>query len=214
MTSATLKPIPTSWGGVRFRSRLEARWAVFFDFLHIPWEYEPQGFDIGDGQAYLPDFILGMGQLIWAEVKPSVSADPDGVARWRKFLSLQPLGTDGYLLTSMTGSPDQEFINGSSSGDGWSHEVESPWSCCPDRYHFRLCARGALGGCQECGETIPCSSCEGSGMHKGGPVRCYCCDPYGSGRVPASTKPWDFDKRIGAAYDLARSCRFGTGAPA
>ena len=51
-----LKPIETYYNGYRFRSRLEARWAVFFDALGVKWEYEPEGFDLGGGIYYLPDF--------------------------------------------------------------------------------------------------------------------------------------------------------------
>lgn len=50
--------IPTEYNGYLFRSRLEARWAVFFDALGIRYEYEPEGFDLGDGVWYLPDFYL------------------------------------------------------------------------------------------------------------------------------------------------------------
>ena len=53
-----LKPIETEYKGYRFRSRLEARWAVFFDTSGVKWEYEPEGFDLGDGIKYLPDFRL------------------------------------------------------------------------------------------------------------------------------------------------------------
>lgn len=49
--------IETTYAGCRFRSRLEARWAVFLDRLDIQWEYEPQGYEF-DGQRYLPDFHL------------------------------------------------------------------------------------------------------------------------------------------------------------
>ena len=52
-----IKPIETRYKGYRFRSRLEARWAVFFDAAHIKWIYESQGFVIG-GKPYLPDFHL------------------------------------------------------------------------------------------------------------------------------------------------------------
>ena len=58
--------IPTKYRGCRFRSRLEARWAVLFDQIGIGWLYEPQGFSIG-GQRYLPDFLLECGT--WVEVK-------------------------------------------------------------------------------------------------------------------------------------------------
>ena len=65
-----IKAIETHYNGYRFRSRLEARWAVFFDTLGISYEYEPEGFDLGDGLYYLPDFWLPV-QKYWIEVKGS-----------------------------------------------------------------------------------------------------------------------------------------------
>ncbi len=63
-----IKPIETVYNGYRFRSRLEARWAVFFDELGIKYEYEPEGFDLGEHGWYLPDFWLpDVG--IWVEIK-------------------------------------------------------------------------------------------------------------------------------------------------
>lgn len=53
-----MKPIETIYKGYRFRSRLEARWAVFFDHLRIRYEYEPEGYEMDDGTRYLPDFYL------------------------------------------------------------------------------------------------------------------------------------------------------------
>lgn len=53
-----IKPIETIYKGYKFRSRLEARWAVFFDACNVKWEYEPEGYDLGDGVCYLPDFLL------------------------------------------------------------------------------------------------------------------------------------------------------------
>ena len=53
-----IKAIETEYKGYLFRSRLEARWAVFFDFCGVDYEYEPEGYDLGNDQAYLPDFIL------------------------------------------------------------------------------------------------------------------------------------------------------------
>jgi len=50
-------PIPTRYHGVEFRSRLEARWAVFFEKMAYPWEYEPEGFEAPMVGRYLPDFI-------------------------------------------------------------------------------------------------------------------------------------------------------------
>ena len=53
-----MKAIETYYKGYRFRSRLEARWAVFFDACGAGWEYEPEGFVLNDGTCYLPDFLL------------------------------------------------------------------------------------------------------------------------------------------------------------
>lgn len=63
-----IKPIETVYKGYRFRSRLEARWAVFFDAANIRYQYEPEGFDL-NGDYYLPDFYLP-DFFIYVEIKP------------------------------------------------------------------------------------------------------------------------------------------------
>lgn len=63
-----IKPIETIYKNYRFRSRLEARWAVFFDALKIRWEYEKEGYVLPSG-AYLPDFWLP-DLRVWVEIKP------------------------------------------------------------------------------------------------------------------------------------------------
>ena len=68
-----IKAIQTTYAGHLFRSRLEARWAVFFDSLGVFWKYEPQGFMVGiewRERPYLPDFYLPDLDL-WVEVKGS-----------------------------------------------------------------------------------------------------------------------------------------------
>jgi hypothetical protein len=67
-----ISAIETRYDGCRFRSRLEARWAVFFNEagLRDQWHYEVEGFriDTAIGRVnYLPDFWLECGQ--WVEVK-------------------------------------------------------------------------------------------------------------------------------------------------
>jgi hypothetical protein len=64
----SIKAIETVYNGYRFRSRLEARWAVFLDAANIRYLYEPEGFDL-DGLHYLPDFWLPDLQA-WVEIKP------------------------------------------------------------------------------------------------------------------------------------------------
>ena len=79
----SVKPIETVYKGYRFRSRLEARWAVFFDALGAEWEYEPEGFVLEDGTRYLPDFrlrnVAGRGSEyetdLWIEVKGKMTTD-------------------------------------------------------------------------------------------------------------------------------------------
>lgn len=68
-----MKPIETVYKGFKFRSRLEAKWAIFLTELGIEWLYEHEGYQLDDGTYYLPDFFLpkfhgGM----FVEVKPQV----------------------------------------------------------------------------------------------------------------------------------------------
>jgi hypothetical protein len=56
-----LKAIETRYKGCRFRSRLEARWAVFFDTMGWKWTYESEGYERnwnGQRHRWLPDFYL------------------------------------------------------------------------------------------------------------------------------------------------------------
>lgn len=73
-----IKAIETEYAGHKFRSRLEARWAVFFDALGIHWHYEEEGLDLPSGR-YLPDFRLERvarhgRQDVWCEVKGRLDA--------------------------------------------------------------------------------------------------------------------------------------------
>lgn len=44
-----MKAIETIYNGYRFRSRLEARWAIFFDELKIKYQYELEGYELPNG---------------------------------------------------------------------------------------------------------------------------------------------------------------------
>jgi hypothetical protein len=76
MKTTTLKAIETRHKGYRFRSRLEARWAVYLDTMGIRWLYESEGYDLGSAGFYLPDFYLPQVAL-WAEVKPEALTDSE-----------------------------------------------------------------------------------------------------------------------------------------
>jgi hypothetical protein len=56
--------LPTEYNGVTFRSRLEARWAVFFDHMGIRYLYEPARVTTPLGW-YIPDFYLPDLQTFW-----------------------------------------------------------------------------------------------------------------------------------------------------
>lgn len=66
----------TFYNGCRFRSRLEARWAAFFDAMNISYEYMPQEFVLQDGTRFTPNFKLfgfqgrgsGGSAVLWAAV--------------------------------------------------------------------------------------------------------------------------------------------------
>jgi hypothetical protein len=127
--------IPTEYAGVNFRSRLEARWAAFFDLNGWEWQYEPV-----DLNGWMPDFLvrtelgrrtlmngcvmLGGTADVYAEVKPVMEpneveacyqkAVSHGGDRWVLLLGIAPLeGTLGYLLDTPEGSQEtRAYLHG------------------------------------------------------------------------------------------------------
>jgi hypothetical protein len=69
-----IQAIQTFYRGTYYRSRIEARWAVFFDVLGLKHEHEPDKFELPSGR-YIPDFRVLTGQcsdnesLFFLEVK-------------------------------------------------------------------------------------------------------------------------------------------------
>jgi len=57
----------TDYKGVYFRSRLEARWCEFFEFLGVRFEYEPERQSTSIG-GYIPDFYF-RSLKTWVEIK-------------------------------------------------------------------------------------------------------------------------------------------------
>lgn len=60
--------IPTTYEYSNFRSRLEARWAAFFDLIGWRWTYEPF-----DSSGYIPDFLVHGASPFLVEVGPCVT---------------------------------------------------------------------------------------------------------------------------------------------
>lgn len=128
-----INAIETEYNGYKFRSRLEARWAVFFDTLDIQWVYEPEGFKIGEDTYYLPDFYLENVGLrsteldgLWVEIKPGRSdEDNEHNEKLRKFVGEK--GEPGALLvgevanqgSNSGGVDDYHYQYGFHEGNAW-----------------------------------------------------------------------------------------------
>lgn len=102
-----MRVIETSYSGYKFRSRTEARYAVFFDALGEKWEYEKEGFDLDDRDFYLPDFWLPRLET-FVEIKGQKPTE-DEIRKCRKLqfftgnqvaiFSGLPMEKDGMLFT-------------------------------------------------------------------------------------------------------------------
>ena len=103
-----MQAIETVYNGYRFRSRLEARWAVFFDAMGIKYQYEPEGFKGFNDIPYLPDFYLP-DLDIYVEVKGSRQAlieDSEKIAAAIDFNST-PIAKKGLLILGDIPNPEK-----------------------------------------------------------------------------------------------------------
>lgn len=205
----TIKAIQTQYKGYHFRSRLEARWAVFFDALGLEWEYEPEGFDLGDGVYYLPDFKVTNkdGSYVWYEIK---AGNVGGCEKFDKFEKLvresSKIITDPEAIM-LSGDPHTMVLNNASPYVG----------ICP-----RCCLIGNSGGwdynysyypeeiyaydCQQCDGHTPCG---GSDMESG--ALCDVTPWKGTLEVLFLDYHDKYFPKITAACNAARSARFEHG---
>ena len=103
--------IPTTYRGVRFRSRHEAAWAAFFDELSLRWSYEPT-----DLNGYIPDFdLLFSKRPLLVEVKP-LEEDVE-LAKSK----IECSGWDGDSAIVVSG--ESRFV-------GWMYEPDFGWDPC------------------------------------------------------------------------------------
>ena len=94
-----IQSLPAFYAGTKFRSRLEARWAIFFDRCGIKWEYEPEGYLLEDGTCYLPDFLIHglVGRVkgdLFVEVKGKLT--PEDSDKIESFLCWEEIQAEGY----------------------------------------------------------------------------------------------------------------------
>jgi hypothetical protein len=106
----SIKAIETVYKGYKFRSRLEARWAVFLDSLNVNYEYEPEGYQC-DNLYYLPDFKvkccglrgscdIGESFDLFIEVKPRTNIS------FEESEKIKMLAHGGYPVLIVTDIPN------------------------------------------------------------------------------------------------------------
>lgn len=134
----TAEAIPTLYKGLSFRARTEARWAAFFDRLHVTWEYEPRGYTAGGG-AYMPDFYLPELHC-WLETK----GDRPGGHEKQKLIQLaKHTVCAGYI---QQGAPGDAWGMLVATRAGFPHNL-TWWSAHPAQL-----ADGRIGFAVECEE--------------------------------------------------------------
>ena len=111
-----IKSIPTVYRDVRFRSRLEARWATFFDLLGWEWEYEP--FDM-DG--WIPDFLLTRPNML-VEVKPTTSLQDHDAVKIERAHRLTD--TDREILYVGCSIPFKHVMRSQNHGPLWAVDCD------------------------------------------------------------------------------------------
>jgi hypothetical protein len=145
-----IKAIETKYNGYRFRSRLEARWAVYFDALGLKWIYEPEGFDLGKSGYYLPDFWLPQVKM-WAEVK----SDKFTTDEMKKATALADITRHSVL--QLVGIPDfKTYVAYDPFPLGSVAEIDRDIQCnCCGKANL---IESRLQKCKECGASLDINS--------------------------------------------------------
>lgn len=150
-----IKALPTTYNGLQFRSRTEARWAAYFDLMGVEWRYEDEAYELPSG-AYLPDFYLPMHD-VYAEVKGDAGFDLAAIrkayelsknSRRRVLLLDGPPANTTYLL--MAGNkwfrddePDNDAVmSGDIDGDDYGGRLQSIYWFVPVNHRKNRFANG------------------------------------------------------------------------
>lgn len=211
-----MQAIETHYKGYRFRSRLEARWAVFFETLGVAWEYEKQGFELRSGR-YLPDFYLpSVDDGCWLEIKPMRPSDGEGsLAEQLCSFTKQAVyvffgdvpGFDVFNEYQLPTDGAYVFRYQIPEEDG---EADTAWDNCQA---FCACDACGLVGIEYCGrsERLPCKECWHcyEARRSGGAKPCGNCS--GACRMNAHRDYTLNHERILRAVTAARSARFEHG---
>lgn len=143
--------IQTRYDGYAFRSRLEARHAVYFNTLNINWRYEPQGFKLASGECYLPDFYLPNVGLrsteehgLWVEIKGEYNSD-----EWDSFAQFcREKDENGAFLTERVSSEWSDETN--FQAPRWDNHMM--FVMCEGCHHVKYeFSEGQYMNCESCG---------------------------------------------------------------
>lgn len=139
-----LKSYPTTYRGIRFRSRLEARWAAVFERLEWDWVYEPCDFD-----GWIPDFLLRFEHApLLVEVKPALH--PDELIELAKKVG-RVVGEHDVLLLGATWWFDPIYDTPQLGWLSQKHSWERAMPIFCDGEHYGLKASLGDQHCRKCG---------------------------------------------------------------
>lgn len=189
-TDAAQRGIPTKYRNTQFRSRLEARWAAFFDLVSWKWVYEPF-----DADGWIPDFLIAGPWPFLVEVGPCLN-DREYIAKGGKARSAFPVtgGDFGrhilYEARQLFGGWEaQELETGIGTAERWTLVVgvsavlgnaesaglwaldavgstthEAWWYRCDECSLFGLASPDFGGYLRPCGHAVPIQSWPGASI--------------------------------------------------
>lgn len=190
-----MKPIgaiPTEYCNITFRSRLEARWAVFFETLGIPWLYEEETFNLGD-RLYTPDFYLPR-QKAWIEIKPNLEENMSHL-----FTFSEIVRDAGQRVHSFHGSIPKDANRNNECGPDWACVYEGVFD-----------ESGKMVTASDCPHVFcHCPYCGEYGIEfSGDSVRIKCCSENAV-RNRVNHRDWDaMQPNIAMAYAAARNAKW------
>jgi hypothetical protein len=135
----TIAAHPTTYKGVNMRSRLEARWAAFFDLVSWRWEYEPI-----DLPGWVPDFRVSWDcthsecdgeHSLLVEIKPYFDNKDFKDHPCLQYTECYGTGIPADAGVGLGANPDIGtgwfMVHGDGSGeytlDCWASDVQAHW---------------------------------------------------------------------------------------
>ena len=193
---STIKAIETTFNDVKYRSRNEARWGIFLGCLGIEFQYEPEGYEMRDGDKairYLPDFFIqkqtNFDKDLYLEIKPSsddiiiTKYDQSKVDAFSEHKAITILG-------SLKAYKD-DLCSGDGSTAWEKYGLHGPYG---SDYGYLFCQ------CVDCG----CWGFEFNGRS----ARLDCCDENKKNQTDHKKYGSSYTPAIDMAFDYALNYRF------